>query len=258
MNNNYKESFERIRAAGTLAARALDEVTSFVKPGVTTNELDRICYEFINDNGGYSAPLFYRGFPKSCCTSANHVICHGIPANKYLNEGDIVNIDVTAIVNGWHGDTSRMFFVGDVSIKSKNLVSATYSSMIKAISIIKNGVHLGNIGDAIQTYVESKGFSVVRDYCGHSIGKTFHEPPNILHYGKKGEGIKLETGMIFTVEPMVNEGLHNTKLLKDGWTAVTKDKSLSAQFEHTIGVTNDGFEIFTKSKKKYEHPPYSL
>ena len=256
MSSNYKESFEHIRIAGTLAANTLDEITSYVVPGVTTNKIDKICYEFIRDNGGYSAPLFYRGFPKSCCTSANHVVCHGIPTDKYLKEGDIINIDVTAIVNGWHGDTSRMFYVGDVSVKSKNLVSATYNSMMKAIAIIKNGVSIGDIGETIQTYVEKKGFSVVRDYCGHSIGKTFHMPPNILHYGKKGEGIKLETGMIFTVEPMINEGLYDTKLLKDGWTAVTKDKSLSAQFEHTIGVKEDGFEIFTKSKKKYDQPPY--
>ena len=241
MNSNYKETFEQMKIAGALAADALDEVTSFVTPGVTTNKIDKICYEFIKDNGGYSAPLFYRGFPKSCCTSANHVVCHGIPTNKYLKEGDIINIDVTAIVNGWHGDTSRMFFVGDVSVKSKNLVSTTYNSMMRAITKIKNGVNLGDIGEAIQTYVEKKGFSVVRDYCGHCIGKTFHEPPNILHYGKKGEGIKLETGMIFTVEPMINEGTYNTKLLNDGWTAVTKDKLLSAQFEHTIGVTKDGF-----------------
>ena len=258
MNSDYKESFEQIKIAGALAADALDEVTSYVTPGVTTNKIDKICYEFIKDNGGYSAPLFYRGFPKSCCTSVNHIVCHGIPTNKYLKEGDIVNVDVTAIVNGWHGDTSRMFFVGDVSVKSKNLVSTTYNSMMRAISIIKNGVNLGDIGEAIQTYVEKEGFSVVRDYCGHCIGKTFHEPPNILHYGKKGEGIKLETGMIFTVEPMINEGVYNTKLLKDGWTAVTKDKCLSAQFEHTVGVTNDGFEIFTESKKKYDQPPYLI
>ena len=258
MSSNYKESFEQIKIAGNLAADTLDEVTSYVKPGVTTSKIDKICYEFIKDNGGYSAPLFYRGFPKSCCTSVNHIVCHGIPTNKCLKEGDIVNVDVTAIVNGWHGDTSRMFFVGDVSVKSKNLVSTTYNSMMRAITIIKNGVNLGDIGEAIQTYVEKKGFSVVRDYSGHCIGKTFHEPPNILHYGKKGEGIKLETGMIFTVEPMINEGIYNTKLLNDGWTAVTKDKSLSAQFEHTIGVTKDGFEIFTKSKKKYEQPPYLI
>ena len=258
MTNNYKESFEQIKIAGSLAAKTLDEVTSYVLPGVTTNKLDKICYEFIRDHGGYPAPLFYRGFPKSCCTSVNHVVCHGIPCNKYLSEGDIVNIDVTAIVNGWHGDTSRMFFVGNVSVKSKNLVSATYDSMMKAISIIKNGIHLGDIGEIIQTHVEKNGFSVVRDFCGHGIGKIFHQPPNILHYGKKGEGIKLETGMIFTIEPMINEGIFNTKLLKDGWTAVTKDKSLSAQFEHTIGVTKEGFEIFTKSEKNYEQPPYQI
>ena len=256
MSKDYKDSFEQISVAGALAAETLDEVTSYFKPGITTDQLDKICYEFIRDNGGYSAPLFYKGFPKSCCTSINHVICHGIPSNKYLSEGDIVNLDVTAIVNGWHGDTSRMFFVGDVSVKSKNLVSTTYNAMMKAISIIKRGVHLGDIGETIQTHVEKKGFSVVRDFCGHGIGKTFHELPNILHYGKKGEGIKLETGMIFTVEPMINEGICNTKLLKDGWTAVTKDKSLSAQFEHTVGVTREGFEIFTKSKKNYEQPPY--
>ena len=258
MSNNYKESFDQIKIPGSLAAEALDEVTSYVKPGVTTAKLDKICYEFIRDNGGHSAPLYYRGFPKSSCTSVNHVVCHGIPADKYLKEGDIVNIDVTSIVNGWHGDTSRMFFVGEVSVKSKKLVSATYNSMMKAISIIKRGTYLGDIGEAIQTYVEEKGFSVVRDFCGHGIGKIFHKPPNILHYGKKGEGTKLETGMIFTVEPMINEGLYNTKLLKDGWTAVTKDKSLSAQFEHTVGVTNDGFEIFTKSKKNYKQPPYLI
>ena len=258
MKSSYKESFEQIKLAGALAADTLDEVTSYVKPGVTTNIIDKICYEFIRDNGGYSAPLFYRGFPKSCCTSTNHVVCHGIPTNKYLNDGDIVNIDVTAIVNGWHGDTSRMYSVGNVSVKSKNLVSTTYNSMMKAISIVKKGTSLGDIGEAIQTYVEEKGFSVVRDYCGHSIGKTFHQPPNILHYGKKGEGAKLKAGMIFTIEPMINTGSYDTKLLKDGWTAVTKDKSLSAQFEHTIGVTEDGFEIFTQSKKKYEQPPYLL
>ena len=256
MKTDYKESFEKIKIAGSLAADTLDEVTSFVKPGISTDKLDKICYEYIKDNNGYSAPLFYRGFPRSCCTSANHIICHGIPSKKYLNEGDIINIDVTAIVDDWHGDTSRMFYVGDVSVKSKNLVSATYESMMNAISIIKNGLNIGDIGESIQTYVEDKGFSVVRDFCGHGTGKIFHELPNILHYGKKGEGIKLKTGMIFTVEPMINEGKYNIKMLNDGWTAVTKDKSLSAQFEHTIGVTNGGFEIFTKSKKNYNQPPY--
>jgi methionyl aminopeptidase len=256
MNENYQEKFIGMKKAGSLAAETLDEITSYVKPGVTTNELDKICYEFIRDNGGYSAPLYYRGFPKSCCTSINHVVCHGIPTEKYLKDGDIINIDVTTIIDGWHGDTSRMFYAGEVSVKSKNLISTTYNSMMKAISIVKSGIHLGDIGETIQTYVEKNGFSVVRDFCGHGIGRIFHEPPNILHYGKNGDGIKLKTGMVFTIEPMVNEGGYNTKLLKDGWTAVTKDKSLSAQFEHTIGVTDNGYELFTKSKKKYEQPPY--
>jgi methionyl aminopeptidase len=258
MSLDYKESFEQIKIAGSLAADALDEVTPYIKPGVSTDMLDKICYEFIRDNKGYSAPLFYRGFPKSCCTSANHIVCHGIPTDKYLKDGDIINIDVTAIVNDWHGDTSRMFFVGDVSVKSKNLVATTYNSMMKAISIIKDGLHLGDIGETIQTYVERKGFSVVRDFCGHGIGKKFHEQPNILHYGKKDEGPKIKAGMIFTVEPMINEGDYYTKMLKDDWTAVTKDKSLSAQFEHTVGVTHNGFEIFTASKKNYKQPPYSI
>jgi len=259
MSPDYKENFDQMKIAGSLGADTLDEITNHVKSGITTDALDKICYEFIKDNGGFSAPLFYRGFPKSCCTSVNHVICHGIPnSKKHLKDGDVVNIDVTAIVNGWHGDTSRMFYVGDVSVKSKNLVSATYNSMMKAINIIKDGVHLGDLGEIIQTFVEEKGFSVVRDFCGHGIGKIFHEAPNVLHYGKKGEGIQLKAGMIFTVEPMINDGLYNTKMLKDGWTAVTKDKSLSAQFEHTVGVTNDGFEIFTKSKKEYTQPPYLI
>ena len=187
MNKNYKESFDQIKIAGSLAAKTLDEVTAYIKPGVATDKLDKICYEFIRDNGGYSAPLFYRCFPKSCCTSTNHVVCHGIPTNKYLNEGDILNVDVTAIVNGWHGDTSRMFFVGEVSTKSKNLVSATYESMMSAISIIKNGIRLGDIGNVIQSFVEKKGFSVVRDFCGHGIGTIFHEPPNVLHMVKKAK-----------------------------------------------------------------------
>ncbi len=258
MSLNYKESFEQIETAGSLAAQTLDEVTSYVIPGVTTSKLDKICYEFIRDNGGYSAPLFYRGFPKSCCTSTNHIICHGIPGNKFLQDGDVINIDVTAIVNGWHGDTSRMYFVGDVSGKSKNLVSTTYESMMKAISIVKKGIRLGDIGECIQNIVEKKGFSVVRDFCGHGIGKVFHKEPNILHFGKKGEGLKLDVGMIFTIEPMVNEGSYDTKMLKDGWTAVTKDKTLSAQFEHTVGVTDNGYKIFTKSKKQYEQPPYLI
>ena len=215
MKNNFKESFEQMKIAGNLAAETLDEITPYVTPGVNTESLDKICYEYIRDNGGYSAPLFYRGFPKSCCTSTNHVICHGIPSNKYLNEGDIINIDVTALVDGWHGDTSRMFCVGEVSIKSKNLIATTYEAMMKAINIVKNGIKLGDIGNAIQSHVEKKGYSVVRDFCGHGIDTVFHKPPNILHYGKKNEGMELKTGMTFTIEPMINEGKYDTKLLKD-------------------------------------------
>jgi len=258
MNKNYSELFEKMRIAGKLAAKTLDEVTSFVKPGVNTNFLDKICYEYIKDNGANSAPLYYRGFPKSCCISPNHVVCHGIPSGKMLEEGNIINVDVTTIVNGYHGDTSRMFFVEDVSVKNKNLVNATYESMMKAISIIKPGIKLGDIGATIQDYVELKGFSVVKDFCGHGIGTIFHKPPNVLHYGNKNSGIALKSGMIFTIEPMINEGKYEIKILNDGWTAVTKDKTLSAQFEHTVGVTDEGFEIFTKSDKNFTQPPYSL
>ena len=246
MNNDFKEAFEKTKIAGTIAARALDEVKKIVQPGISTDKIDRICYEFINDHDAYSAPLYYRGFPKSCCTSTNHVVCHGIPSDKILKEGDIVNVDVTAFKDGWHGDTSRTFNVGEVSVKAKKLIKATYESMMKSINIVKDGVYLGDIGSVIQTHVEAEGFSVVQDFCGHGIGKTFHKEPNILHYGEKGTGEKLKTGMIFTIEPMINSGKYETKTLNDGWTAVTKDKSLSAQFEHTIGVTKNGCEIFTQ------------
>jgi len=249
MSKDYKEAFEKSRIAGSIAAGALDEVAKIIKPGISTDEIDKLCYEFINDNGAYSAPLFYRGFPKSCCTSTNHVVCHGIPSDKILKEGDIVNVDVTAYKNGWHGDTSRMFKIGKISIKAKKLINATYDSMMMAIKIVKEGIQLGDIGFTIQNYVEAKGFSVVQDFCGHGIGQTFHKEPNILHYGKKGTGEKIKAGMIFTIEPMINLGDYETKTLNDGWTAVTKDKSLSAQFEHTIGVTKDSYEIFTKSNK---------
>ncbi len=226
-------------------AGALNEVSKIIKPGITTNEIDKVCYEFINDNKAYSAPLFYRGYPKSCCTSANHVVCHGIPSAKILKEGDIINVDVTAMKDGWHGDTSRMFKIGAVSIKAEKLINTTYESMMKAIEVVKDGIHLGDIGSTIQKHVEAQGFSVVQDFCGHGIGKKFHKEPNILHYGEAGTGEKIKTGMIFTIEPMINLGKYETKTLNDGWTAVTKDKSLSAQFEHTIGVTKDGCEIFT-------------
>jgi len=256
--NEYKEFFEKMRVAGKLAAKTLDEVTSFIKPGVTTNYLDKICYEFIKDNGGNSAPLYYKGYPKSVCTSSNHIVCHGIPSEKVLNEGDIINIDVTAIVDGHHGDTSRMFYVGEnISVKGKKLTEATYESMMKAITIVKPGTKLGDIGSTIQEHVESLGFSVVKDFCGHGIGTVFHKEPNILHYGKKNTGMELKPGMTFTVEPMINEGKFDVMVLKDGWTAVTKDKSLSAQFEHTVGVTHDSFEIFTESDKNFTIPPYS-
>jgi methionyl aminopeptidase len=258
MSKNIQEAFEGTRTAGIIAAGALDEITKIIKPGITTNEIDNLCYEFINDNGAYSAPLFYRGFPKSCCTSANHVICHGIPQNKVLNEGDIVNVDVTAFKNNWHGDTSRMFYVGDVSVKAKKLTEVTYNSMMKAINSLNKETTLGDIGSTIQTYVEQEGFSVVRDFCGHGIGNVFHKEPNILHYGKKGTGPKLKPGMIFTIEPMINEGEYETKILNDGWTAVTKDKKLSAQFEHTVGISETGYEIFTLSKKGLTKPPYSI
>ena len=249
MANDYKESFEKSRIAGSIAAGALDEVSKIVKPGISTDEIDKVCYEFINDHGAFSAPLFYRGFPKSCCTSTNHVVCHGIPSDKILKEGDIVNVDVTAHKDGWHGDTSRMFTIGEISIKAEKLINTTYESMMMAIKIVKEGIQLGDIGSTIQNYVEAKGFSVVQDFCGHGIGQTFHKEPNILHYGEKGTGDKIKAGMIFTIEPMINLGNYETKTLNDGWTAVTKDKSLSAQFEHTIGVTEDSYEIFTQPNK---------
>ena len=249
MTIDIKESFEKSRIAGSIAAVALDEVTKIIKPGISTDEIDKVCYEFINDHKAYSAPLFYRGFPKSCCTSTNHVVCHGIPSDKILKEGDIVNVDVTAYKEGWHGDTSRMFNIGEISIKARKLIETTYESMMKAIRIVKEGIQLGDIGSTIQNHVEAECFSVVQDFCGHGIGQTFHKEPNILHYGKKGTGEKIKAGMIFTIEPMINIGNYQTKTLKDGWTAVTKDKSLSAQFEHTIGVTKEGYEIFTQSNK---------
>ena len=246
MTSEFKEAFEKTKIAGAIAAGALNEIEKIIKPGVSTGKIDKICFDYINDHKAYSAPLYYRGFPKSCCTSANHVVCHGIPSDKVLKDGDIVNVDVTALKDGWHGDTSRMFKIGEVSVKAEKLVNTTYEAMMKAIKIIKEGVHLGDIGHIIQTHVEAQGFSVVQDFCGHGIGKSFHQEPNVLHYGKKGSGEKIKAGMIFTIEPMINLGNFETKTLNDGWTAVTKDKSLSAQFEHTIGVTSNGYEIFTQ------------
>ena len=257
MSDNYMEKFEKMRVAGKLASKTLDMITDYIKPGISTDKIDTMCYEFIKNNGGYSAPLYYRGYTKSLCTSLNHVVCHGIPSDRILDEGDALNIDVTAIIDDYHGDTSRMFEVGEISVKAKNLIDATYESMMKAIKILKPGIQLGDIGHEIQSYVEKKGYSVVRDFCGHGVSSIFHEPPNILHYGKKNTGIELNPGMTFTIEPMINAGNYQVKVLNDGWTAVTKDKSLSAQFEHTIGITENGYEIFTESDKGYRKPPYN-
>ena len=254
--NNYSEKFEKMRIAGNLAARTLDMLTDHIKIGISTDYIDKLGYEFIRDNNGHSAPLFYRGFQKSLCTSLNHVVCHGVPSNIILDEGDIINVDVTAIIEEHYGDTSRMFCIGKTPVKANNLIYTTYESMMSAIRILKPGLKLGDIGHKIQSYVEDKGFSVVKDFCGHGISTVFHEPPNILHYGKKNTGMELSPGMTFTIEPMINAGKYDIKVLDDGWTAVTKDKSLSAQFEHTIGITENGYEIFTKSVKGYSKPPY--
>ena len=252
----YKEKFKKMRVAGTLASKTLDMLTDYIKPGITTEKIDQLGYEYIKDNGGYSAPQFYRGFKRSLCTSLNHVVCHGIPTDRVLEDGDIINVDITAIVNEYYGDTSRMFMIGNPSVKAKNLIETTYNSLMKAIKILKPGIKLGDIGNEIQSHVEEKGYSVVRDFCGHGISNTFHEAPNILHYGKKNTGLELYPGMTFTIEPMINAGKYDVKILNDGWTAVTKDKSLSAQFEHTVGITENGYEIFTESAKGYNKPPY--
>jgi methionyl aminopeptidase len=248
--------FEGMRAAGRLAAECLDFVTPHVQPGVTTGELDTLCHDFIVAHGAVPAPLGYRGFPKSICTSVNHVVCHGIPGDKVLRDGDIVNVDVTVILDGWHGDTSRMFFIGKPNVKARKLVEITYEAMMRGIAAVRPGATLGDVGHAIQSWAESNRCSVVRDFCGHGLGRVFHEPPNVMHYGKPGRGLVLQEGMFFTIEPMINAGRYETKILADGWTAVTKDKSLSAQFEHSIGVTADGCEIFTLSPKGWHQPPY--
>ena len=260
MTNNIKlhnqVEFQAMRRAGEIAADCLDFITDFVKPGISTLELDNLCHEFQVSKGAIPAPLNYKGFPKSICTSVNHVVCHGIPGDKILTKGDIINIDVTPKYEGWHGDTSRMFYVGDVKLKAKKLVETTYEAMMRGIEIIKPGVTTGDIGHVIQTFAEKKNYSVVRDFCGHGLGEVFHDQPSILHFGNPGEGVKLREGMFFTVEPMINIGSYKVKVLSDGWTTVTSDKSLSAQFEHSVAVTSDGYEIFTLSKKKFNFPPY--
>lgn len=269
------EGFAAMRRAGRLAAETLDFITPHVQPGVTTAELDRLCHQFILDNGAIPAPLNYRGFPKSICTSVNRVVCHGIPDDKQvLREGDIINIDVTPIVDGWHGDTSRMFPLGEIKVLPRRLIDVTYEAMMKGIAVVRPGVKLSEIGRAIQAYAESERFTVVEDFCGHGLGRVFHDAPSVLHYWesrlRKGLGgftkgdfaygthndITLREGMFFTIEPMINAGTPEVFILKDGWTAVTRDKKLSAQFEHSIAVTADGHEIFTLSPKGWHRPPY--
>jgi methionyl aminopeptidase len=254
-----KEDFEGMRRAGRLAAETLDMITPHVVPGAVTEDLDKIIELYITKNGAIPATLGYRGYPKSCCISINHVVCHGIPSkDKKLAEGDIVNIDVTVILDGWYGDTSRTYLVGDkVSVKARNLVDITYDCMMRGIEAVKPGATLGDVGYAIQSLAEANRFSVVRDFCGHGLGREFHEPPSVLHFGKPGEGPVLEPGMFFTIEPMINAGHFATKVLADNWTAVTRDRSLSAQFEHSLAVTETGYEIFTLSPKGYTKPPYA-
>jgi methionyl aminopeptidase len=253
------EAFAGMRVAGRLAAELLDFITPYVKPGVTTDELDRLCAGFTLDRGGISAPLNYRGFPRSICTSVNHVVCHGIPGDRRLAEGDILNIDVTPIVDGWHGDSSRMYLVGErIPLKARRLVDVTYEAMMKGIEAVRPGTRIGAIGHAIQSFAEAQRFSVVRDFCGHGVGRIFHEAPSILHFGSPNEGVVMREGMIFTIEPMINAGRWEVKILNDGWTAVTKDRSLSAQFEHSIGVTATGCEIFTLSPAGLHRPPYAV
>ena len=247
--------FEGMRRAGRLAAECLDMLTPYVAPGAVTAELDRLAREFVLDHGAIPACLGYRGYGHTVCISPNHVVCHGIPGERTLREGDIVNIDVTVIVDGWHGDTSRMYGVGKVSPRARRLVDVTYEGLERGLAAIKPGATFGDIGHAIQTYVEAMRCSVVRDFCGHGLGKVFHDSPNVLHFGRPGSGEVLQPGMFFTVEPMVNLGKHQVKLLSDGWTAVTRDKSLSAQCEHSVGVTETGVEIFTASPAGLFKPP---
>lgn len=249
------EAIAKMRVAGRLAADVLDMIGPYVQPGVTTDELNRLCHQYITEvQGAIPAPLHYRDFPKSICTSINHQVCHGIPGGKRLKKGDIVNIDITVIKDGYHGDTSKMFFVGEPSVLARRLVTVTQQAMLLGIAAIRPGATLGDVGHAIQRFVESQGYSVVREYCGHGIGRDFHEEPQVLHYGKPGEGLVLQPGMCFTVEPMVNAGKRFIKVLPDGWTVVTKDRSLSAQWEHMVLVTPDGHEILTLRAEERDEP----
>ncbi|ADJ25167.1 methionine aminopeptidase, type I [Hyphomicrobium denitrificans ATCC 51888] len=252
------EAFAAMRKAGRLAAEALDMLVPIVQPGVTTAEIDDLVLAFALDHGALPATLNYRGYRYATCTSINHVVCHGMPNDKPLRVGDIINIDVTLIVDGWHGDTSRMYSAGEVSRRAQRLMDVTYESLVRGIAVVKPGNTTGDIGAAIQTFAEDERCSVVRDFCGHGLGRVFHDRPNILHYGEPGEGVILEPGMLFTIEPMINLGKPHVKILADGWTAVTRDRELSAQFEHTVGVTETGCEIFTASPAGYDFPPYKL
>ncbi|TCK23144.1 methionine aminopeptidase type I [Ancylobacter aquaticus] len=251
------EGFAGMRKAGQMTAQALDLVHELVAPGVTTEAIDQLVFEFAMDHGALPATLMYRGYRKSTCTSINHVVCHGIPNDKPLREGDIVNVDVTLIVDGWYGDSSRMYPVGEIPRRAERLLDVTYESMMRGIAEVKPGRHVGDIGAAIQVFVEPLHMSVVRDFCGHGVGQIFHDEPNIVHVGRRGDGPELMPGMIFTIEPMINLGRPHVKVLSDGWTAVTRDRSLSAQFEHTVGVTETGCEIFTRSPKGYDKPIFS-
>ena len=252
------EGYEGMRKAGRLAAEILDELTTMVEPGVTTGELDAKVRELTLDGGAVPATMGYRGYTHSCCISINHVVCHGIPSDKRLKDGDIVNIDVTPLLDGWHGDTSRMFFAGEPSIKAKKLVEVTYECLMIGIAQVRPGARLGDIGAAIQDHAEGHRYGVVREFCGHGLGRLFHDAPEVVHAARAGSGPELRAGMFMTIEPMINLGKPHVKLLNDGWTAVTRDKSLSAQFEHSIGITDDGCEIFTKSPKGLDKPPYGV
>ena len=247
-----------MRSAGRLAAETLDMLVPLVKPGITTEDINTLVHEYTLKHGGIPAPLGYRGFPKSVCTSVNHVVCHGIPGSKILKNGDAINIDVTTILDGWFGDTSRMFLVGDASIKASRLIKTTFESLWRGIKVVRPGATTGDIGHAIQTYAEENHYSVVRDFCGHGLGRIFHDAPNIMHFGTPGSGTVLKEGMFFTIEPMINAGGYGVKIKSDGWTAVTKDRSLSAQFEHSLAVTGDGYEIFTQSPAGLDCPPFNL
>ena len=249
-------AFAGMRKAGALAAECLDILAGEIKPGVPTDRLDRLVFEFARDRGAIPATLMYRGYRKSTCTSINHVVCHGIPNDKPLRDGDIVNVDIALVLDGWHGDSSRMYGVGEVPRRAERLMEVTYEALMRGIAQVRPGATTGDIGWAIQSYAEAERCSIVRDFCGHGLGRLYHDEPNILHYGKRGEGIVLKPGMFFTIEPMINLGRPHVKILGDGWTAVTRDRSLSAQFEHTVAVTETGHEIFTLSPRGYTKPPY--